>query len=241
MARTIPVQPSREVRRKMSCHARPRRRRLIYPVTSNWFRQAFTLLVLLGAAISFTSHARASLLVTNATFLTMKPGEIAPVVGYMLVDDNGKIVEIAAGAPPAGTKATTTFDATGKIIIPGFVSAHSHVWQSAFRGLGANHNTGEWLRDLALHSRDATDDDLYWFTLHGALGHLTRGITSAFNFGYNVRVGEYNSAQLRGLLDSRIRFVHGFAQHRSISVEEQYQSFVRYYDFAKQYLDDPKF
>jgi hypothetical protein len=37
--------------------------------------------------------ARASLLVTNATFLTMKPGETAPVVGYMLVDDNGKIIE----------------------------------------------------------------------------------------------------------------------------------------------------
>jgi hypothetical protein len=45
--------------------------------------------------------ARASLLVTNATFLTMKPGETAPVVGYMLVDDNGKIIELAAGAPPA--------------------------------------------------------------------------------------------------------------------------------------------
>lgn len=227
-------------RDKMTSDTR-QRKRSIYPVTSRWLRRALAFTVLFGAAIYFTPPARASLLVTNATFLTMKPDETTPVVGYMLVDDNGKIIELAAGAPSTTTKATTTFDATNKIIIPGFVSAHSHVWQSAFRGLGVNHNTGEWLQDLALYSRAATDDDLYWFTLHGALGHLVHGITSAFNFGYNVRVGEYNNAQLRGLLDSHMRFVHGFAQHRSLPAEEQYQSFLRYYDFAKQYFNDSKF
>ena len=133
----------------MSSDTRPRNRS-IYPVTSRWVRWALAFTLLFGAAIYFMPLARASLLVTNATFLTMKPGETAPVVGYMLVDDYGKIIELAAGAPSATTKATTTFDATNKIIIPGFVSAYSHVWQSAFRGLGINHNTGEWLQDLAL-------------------------------------------------------------------------------------------
>jgi 5-methylthioadenosine/S-adenosylhomocysteine deaminase len=171
----------------------------------------------------------------------MKSGETAPVVGYMLVEDNGKIAALAAGAPPAGTRARTTLDATNKIIIPGFVSAHSHLYQSAFRGLGIDHNTGEWRQDLALYSRAATDDDFYWFTLHGALDHLVHGITSVFNFSYTGRVGEYNNPQLRALLDSGMRFVHAFAQNRSIPLEEQYQSFVRYYDFAKQYLNDPRF
>jgi hypothetical protein len=83
-------------------------------------RLAFYFAVLLVAAIFCMPPARASLLVTNATFLTMKPGEDAPVVvGYMLVDDNGKIVAIAPGAPPAETTATTTLDATNKIIMPG--------------------------------------------------------------------------------------------------------------------------
>jgi cytosine/adenosine deaminase-related metal-dependent hydrolase len=132
-------------------------------------------------------------------------------------------------------------DGTGKIIMPGFVSAHSHLWQSAFRGLGSNQNTGEWLRDLSINSAAATDDDVYWFTLHGALDHLLHGITSAFNFSYNVRVGEYNGVQLRALLDSRMRFIHGFAQHRSIPVEKQFESFVRYHDFARRFSSDPKF
>ena len=49
------------------------------------------------------------------------------------------------------------------------------------------------------------------------------------------------SPQLRGLLDSGMRFVHGFAQNRSIPVEQQYQTFLRYYDFAKPYLNNPRF
>jgi cytosine/adenosine deaminase-related metal-dependent hydrolase len=65
-------------------------------------------------------------LVTNATFLTTKAGETQPFVGYMLVDDSGKIAAIAAGAPPAEMSATQTLDATGKILVPGFISAHSH-------------------------------------------------------------------------------------------------------------------
>jgi hypothetical protein len=57
----------------------PLLRRLLAPVA------------LVAAAICFVPLARASLLVTNATFLTMKPGETAPVVGYMLVGDDGRI------------------------------------------------------------------------------------------------------------------------------------------------------
>ena len=206
---------------------------------SRW-RRYCALVVLLAAAILFAPLARASLLVTNATFLTMKPGETQPVVGYMLVGDDGRIAALAAGAPPAGMSATTTVDATKKIIIPGFISAHSHIWQSAVRGLGADQYTPGWIRAVQVYSVHATDEDLYWFTLHGALDHLQHGITSAYNFGYNVRPGEYNVDQLRALLDSRIRFVHAFALPRTMPVEEQYQSFVRFYSLAKPHLGDPK-
>ena len=46
---------------------------------------------------------------------------------------------------------------------------------------------------------------------------------------------------LRAQLDSGMRFVHGYAQPRSIPVEAQYQSFVRYYEFAKPYSKNPQF
>ncbi len=185
--------------------------------------------------------AQASLLVTHATFLTMKPGETKAVLGYMLVGDDGKIAALASGAPPASTTATTTLDASGRIVVPGFISAHSHVYQSALRGLGANQYVNGWLLAVRTYSAYATDEDLYWFTLHGALDHLRHGITSAFNFGYAHRAGEYNDEQLQGLIDSGMRYVHAFAAVRNISVEEQYQSFLRYYAYAKPHLKDPTF
>lgn len=184
------------------------------------------------------SSVPADLLVTNATFLTMKPGETEPFVGHMVVN-GGKIAAIAAGPPTPGVTATATLDATNKIVIPGIVSAHSHLHQSALRGLGANLNTGEWRKAVHIYSVPATDDDLYWFTLHGALGHLLHGVTSVFNFGYNIRVGDYNSTQLQALLNSGMQFIHAYAHTRSIPVDQQHKAFLRYYEFAKPHLNDP--
>ena len=98
----------------------------------------------------------ASLLVTNATFLTMKAGETEPFLGYMLVDDGGKIAAIAAGAPPAGMSASQTLDATNKILIPGFISAHSHAYETAFRGLGADQFTQDWIVTIRRAATPAT-------------------------------------------------------------------------------------
>jgi 5-methylthioadenosine/S-adenosylhomocysteine deaminase len=182
--------------------------------------------------------ASADLLVTNATFLTMKPGETEPFVGHMVVN-GGKVAAIAAGSPVSGVTATATLDAANKIVIPGIVSAHSHLHQSALRGLGANLNTGEWRKAVHVYSVPATDDDLYWFTLHGALGHLLHGVTSVFNFGYNIRVGDYNAPQLQALLDSGMRFIHAYAHTRSVPVEQQHKAFLRYYEFAKPHMNDP--
>jgi cytosine/adenosine deaminase-related metal-dependent hydrolase len=158
----------------------------------------------------------------------------------MLVDDSGRIAAIAAGTPPAGMSATQTLDATNKIVIPGFVSAHSHVFQSPFRGLAAAEYTPEWITAVRRYIIHATDDDLYWFTLHGALDHLRHGITTAFSFGYNSRAGEYNDKELQGLLDSGMRFIHGFATLRTSPIEDQYQSFARFHVFAKPHLTNPK-
>lgn len=199
------------------------------------------LVVLLGSALCCAPPATASLLVKNATMLTMKAGKSEPVVGYMLVGDDGRIAALAAGTPPAEMSATAALDATGKIIIPGLISAHSHLWQSPLRGLGADQYTPGWIRALRVYSALATDDDIYWFTLHGALDHLSHGITAAFNFGYNVRPGNYHGQELRALLQSGMRFVPGFAQPRNIPVELQYQNFVRFRELAQPDFKNPKF
>ena len=102
-------------------------------------------------------------------------------------------------------------------------------------------NTGEWRQEVHVYSVPSTDEDVYWFTLHGALSHLVNGVTSVFNFSYNARVGDYNINQLDAQLDSGMRFIHGFAQNRSIPVEQQYQSFRSYHDYAREHFGNPQF
>jgi 5-methylthioadenosine/S-adenosylhomocysteine deaminase len=162
----------------------------------------------------------AMLVVKDAYILTMAPGHREPVKGYLVIGGDGRLLQVAAGDPPARLSAKETWDAGGHWILPGFISAHSHLWQSAFRGLAADQTLTGWITAVYNdHAYKAKPEDFYWFTLDGALDHLQHGVTTAynFNFGGNRRadatpkpVAESNDANgFRAEMDSGIRFVHG--------------------------------
>jgi len=158
------------------------------------------------------------LVISNALLLTMAPGQEKPFVGYITVGNDETITALGAGSPPSGISATTTYNAGGKWILPGFISAHSHLWQSAYRGLAPNKELNGWLTVLYIdHAPKADADAYYWFTLDGALDHLRHGVTGAFNFSYapsdfGPRTGDqsFDQAEFRAEMNSGIRFVHGF-------------------------------
>ena len=125
-------------------------------------------------------------MVKNAFILTMAPGQREPVKGYLVVGEDGRLLTVAAGDPPAGLQAKQSLDAGGHWVIPGFISAHSHLWQSAFRGLGADQTLMGWIDALYKPAAKYSPEDMYWFTLDGALDHLEHGITAAYNFNYEA-------------------------------------------------------
>jgi cytosine/adenosine deaminase-related metal-dependent hydrolase len=126
---------------------------------------------------------QAKLIITNALLMTMVPGQEKPFLGYIVVGNDEAIAAIGAGSPSSGISASTTYNAGGKWVIPGFISAHSHLWQSAYRGLAPNKELNGWLTVLYVdHAPKADAEAFYWFTLDGALDHLRHGVTGAFNF-----------------------------------------------------------
>ena len=139
-----------------------------------------------------------------------------PFMGYLVVAEDGTITTIAAGDPPANLTAAQVFDAHGDWIIPGFISAHSHLWQAAYHGIAADDTLTSWIDDLYLkRAIKASPEDLYWFCLLGSLDHLQRGVTTAYDFNYSRTDGqgndnEFDEAQFRAELKSNIRFVHGY-------------------------------
>ena len=157
------------------------------------------------------------LLVRNARLFTMAAAQHDPFIGYMAVAADGTLVAVAAGDPPAGMHAGTVVDAHGDWVIPGFVSAHSHLWQAAYRGLAANRTLPGWINDLYVKRASRTSaEDLYWFTLLGALDHLEHGVTTAYDFNYSSVPprndgNQFDEAEFRAEAASGIRFVHGYS------------------------------
>jgi 5-methylthioadenosine/S-adenosylhomocysteine deaminase len=176
--------------------------------------------------------APAKLLVRNAYILTMAIDQREPVRGYMVVGDDGRLQTVATGDPPAGLLAKDSLDAGGHWVIPGFISAHSHLWQSAFRGLGADQTLLGWIDALYKPAAKSSAEDMYWFTLDGALDHLQHGVTGAYNFNFEARTrgrsgtaaSEYDQAGFRAEMDSGIRFVHSISIGRAtpVGVEPKY-------------------
>jgi 5-methylthioadenosine/S-adenosylhomocysteine deaminase len=187
------------------------------------------------------SSADVKLLVKGGTMMTVKPGEEEPFTGYLAIGADGKILTVGKGEPPADLKAAATVDATGKFIIPGFISAHSHVNQTAFRGLAVNELLRGWGRIRSSQSSFSTVEDQYWFTLHGCLDHVRHGITSVYNFTGNSVAGPAQTEQLRGEIDSGIRFVHAWSRPRTLPEAEQRKQFAEFLKAAEPHRQSPFF
>jgi cytosine/adenosine deaminase-related metal-dependent hydrolase len=203
-----------------------------------------TAALVLCVALPTSAAAQELLIVENGILMTMAPGQEQPFVGYVAVGEDGRITSIGPGAPPKGLTARTTYDATGKFVTPGFISAHSHVWQSAFRGLAADQLVREgWseavYRQMAIQS---VPEDFYWYTLHGLLDHAIHGITSVYNFTYGNRgAREFAEQQWRGSIDSGVRFIHSYARSRDVPADEQRAELAAFMEYAHPQMDQPTF
>ena len=212
-----------------------------------WFLVSCLIMPALLPAQSTAQSQQAKLLVKNARLFTMAPGQKEVFTGYFVVDADGKLSAVAAGNPPSGLQAVETFDAGGHWIMPGFLSAHSHLWQAAFRGIAADKTLPGWIDGLYnVRASKAKPEDFYWFALDGALDHLEHGITSAYNFNYGgTRWGlchenDCYELEYKAEIDSGIRFVHGYQQDQISATDKLPQARARLKAFLDWIATQPK-
>jgi len=124
---------------------------------------------------------------------------------------DGVIVEVAAGLSTSSRNAEV-IDCIGRLVIPGLVDTHRHVWQGAI-GAFTPQMTGAGYGPAVLNGISTRYDaeDIYAGALWGALQALDAGITTIADWAHNLRSPEHADANLRGLQESGIRgyFLYG--------------------------------
>ncbi|MFJ6718665.1 amidohydrolase family protein [Streptomyces sp. NPDC091259] len=150
----------------------------------------------------------ASLALTMDTTLGSGPLGLVEHADVLLSD--GVIVAVGANVPtPPGTKVV---DASGKLLMPGFVDIHTHLWQSSMRGGCANRDLFGWLAECnrATFPR-ITPADMYRFVRLAALDTVQSGVTTVVDW---VDAIPYDTTvqYVRALTETGVRFAYAMFQ-----------------------------
>ena len=83
---------------------------------------------------------------------------------------------------PSDFKADTIIDGKGKLLIPGLVNSHTHVYMTMFRNCADDLAFTDWLFNHIIPLEDKmTAEDCYWGSLLGYMEMLSTGTTSSLD------------------------------------------------------------
>ena len=173
--------------------------------------------VLSVIAVSFTlAHGAGSktLIRGAALILTMDPregvGELGVIENADILLDGDKIAEIGKNLQE---KDALVVDAAGKIVMPGFVDVHNHLWQSLIRGCGIDKDLIGWLDTCVfpLFNPDITitETEAYAGVRLSTLDLISTGITTTVDWSHAF-TPQFVRGNIRALSDSGMRFVFAY-------------------------------
>ncbi|KND32832.1 amidohydrolase family protein [Streptomyces acidiscabies] len=145
-------------------------------------------------------------LIRNGHVVDTEPEPSARPATDVLIED-GRILAVGRGLPSAGA---AVIDATDRLVLPGFVDAHRHLWQSALRAAAVDTDLGTYLGLLARTGPKFRPGDVYTATLAGALECLDSGITTQLDHSHITYSPEHADAAIDALGAAGLRAVYGY-------------------------------
>lgn len=148
------------------------------------------------------------LLIRNGYIISMDP-DIGDITGGDVLVEDGKIAEV--GRQLEASEAEIV-DATGMIVIPGFIDTHRHTWQTPVRGIlpccTLDNYFAVMLGSVGGHYRP---QDVYVGNYAGSLEALNGGVTTLLDWSHINNTPDHSDEAVRGLKDAGIRaiYAHG--------------------------------
>ncbi|MFI7067580.1 amidohydrolase family protein [Kribbella sp. NPDC050124] len=151
--------------------------------------------------------AETRLLLRNGYVIDTEP-EPAARSGTDVLIEGDRIVAVGPGLPADGA---TVIDATDRIVLPGFVDTHRHLWETALRAGAADMDLGAYMGVvLGQYAPRFRAQDVYAATLAGALEALDAGVTTLIDYSHALHTPEHADAAVDGLEAAGLRAVFGY-------------------------------
>ena len=146
-----------------------------------------------------------NLIITNALIIPMTDGRRS-FNGYVGTKD-GVITEIGTGAPPKNTEAGRIIDASGCMLMPGFINAHTHLYQVLLRAVWEDLELMPWLKRIYGCAPVLRPEHFYAGSLLGCVEAICGGVTTVCEHNFLNPNPECAFETIRGIKDSGLRAV----------------------------------
>jgi 5-methylthioadenosine/S-adenosylhomocysteine deaminase len=161
------------------------------------------------------------IVIRNASLvLTMDPklgeGPLGQLRDADVLIDHDRIGAVGKHLAAGGA---TALDGHDKIVLPGFVDTHNHLWQTLIRGCATDQELNGWLRGCVLPLYSASvpapisGADGYAGARLGTLDVISSGVTTVTDWSHAFNA-DFARGNLRALQDSRLRFVFAYGANR---------------------------
>lgn len=144
---------------------------------------------------------------------------------------------IVAVGPNLNAGGAAVVDARGRIVMPGFVDTHHHLFETALRsfladgllfdGLDAAITQNYFQKILLTFAPQYTPQDVYINTLFGSLSQLDAGVTTVHDISQIHHSPAHSDASIKALRDSNRRAVFGYFESAGGVAGNQYPGDAR--------------
>jgi 5-methylthioadenosine/S-adenosylhomocysteine deaminase len=165
----------------------------------------FTLQFLCSAFLaSQTPKTKADLLITGGTVVTMNSARTILDDGAVVVTGDTIVAVGPRSELEARYSAAQTIDATGTLVLPGFINGHTHVPMTLLRGLHDDVTLNDWLYKYIFpaEAKNVNEEFVRWGTRLAAAEQIRAGVTTFADMYYfeDAVAEETKAAGMRGVL-----------------------------------------
>ena len=147
-----------------------------------------------------------SILLQGGTLLVHDSEDHVTAIRADLLIEGNKIAKIGNDIRPP-SEHTHIIDCNGKIISPGFIDTHRHMWQTQLKGRHADELFLDYMLTGNLAASLFTAQDVFWGELAGALESIDAGTTTVVDHAHMNYSVEHAKYAVSALVSSGIRSI----------------------------------